>query len=105
MLHFCLDCYGICLVDGQRFDDRRSDVNPLEQSLLLLPLQRTTIALPPQKTSTNEMDGYNKHHLSGYGEQIISDSLGAHSLLMSTCVSELRSKSSLKNYFGKIVDT
>ena len=42
MLHFCLDCYGICLVDGQRFDDRRSDVNPLEQSLLLLPLQRTT---------------------------------------------------------------
>ena len=63
------------------------------------------LALPPQKTSTHEMDGYNKHHLSGYGDQIISDSLGAHSLLMSTCVSELRSKSSLKNYFGKIVGT
>ncbi len=63
------------------------------------------LALPPQKTSTHEMDGYNKHHLSGYGDQIISDSLGAHSLLISTCVSELRSKSSLKNYFGKIVGT
>ena len=58
--------------------------------------------LPPQKTSTDEMDGNNKH-LSGYGDQLISDSLGAHSLLMSTCVNELRSKSTLKNYFGKIV--
>jgi hypothetical protein len=46
--------------------------------------------LPPQKT--NEMDGYNKHHLSDYGDQIISDSLGAHSFLISTCVRELRSK-------------
>jgi hypothetical protein len=47
--------------------------------------------LPPQKTSANEMDGYNKHHLSDYGDQIISDSLGAHSFLISTCVRELRS--------------
>jgi hypothetical protein len=46
--------------------------------------------LPPQKT--NEMDGHNKHHLSGYGDQIVSDSLEAHSLLISTCVRELRSK-------------
>ena len=45
--------------------------------------------LPPQKT--NEMDVGNKH-LSDYGDQLISDSLGAHSLLISTCVKELRSK-------------
>ena len=51
------------------------------------------LALPPQKTSTHEMDGNNKHHLSDYDDQFVSDSLGAHSLLMSTCVSELRSKS------------
>ena len=63
------------------------------------------LALPPQKTSTHEMNGNNKHHLSDYGDQIISDSLEAHSLLISTCVRELRSKSSLKNYFGKIVGT
>jgi hypothetical protein len=54
MLHFCLDCYGIGLVDGQRFDDRRSDVNPLEQSLLLLPLQRTT-----SPTSSKDLDQRN----------------------------------------------
>jgi hypothetical protein len=54
MLHFCLDCYGIGLVDGQRFDDRRSDVNPLEQSLLLLPLQRTT-----SPTSSKDLDPRN----------------------------------------------
>jgi hypothetical protein len=53
--------------------------------------------LPPQKTSTDEMDGYSKHHLSGYGDQIVSDSLGAHSLLISTCVRELRSMWHFKN--------
>ncbi len=59
------------------------------------------LALPPQKTSTNEMDGHNKHHLSDYGDQIISDSLGAHSLLISTCVRELRSKSQILKWFKK----
>jgi hypothetical protein len=48
--------------------------------------------LPPQKNSANEMDGNNKHHLSGYGDQIVSDSLEAHSFLISSCVRELRSK-------------
>jgi hypothetical protein len=45
-----------------------------------------------KKTSAYEKDGNNKH-FSDYGDQIVSDALGAHSLLMSTCVSELRSKS------------
>jgi hypothetical protein len=53
--------------------------------------------LAPQKTSTDEMDGHNKHHLSGYGDQIVSDSLEAHSLLISSCVRELRSKLQIKN--------
>ncbi len=46
--------------------------------------------LAPQKTSTDEMNGYNKH-LSNYDDQFVSDSLGAHSFLISTCVRELRS--------------
>ena len=49
------------------------------------------------------MDGYNKHHLSDYGDQIISDSLGAHSLLISTCVRELRSKSQIKKWLKRIL--
>ena len=61
--------------------------------------------LPPQKTSTHEMDGNNKHHLSSYGEQIISDSLGAHSLLISTCVRELRSKSQSKHILKLIISS
>ena len=61
--------------------------------------------LPPQKTSANEMDGNNKHHLSGYGEQIISDSLGAHSFLISTCVRELRSKSQSKHILKLIISS
>jgi hypothetical protein len=60
-----------------------------------------------KKTSAYEKDGNNKH-FSDYGDQIVSDALGAHSLLMSTCVSELRSKSiksqNKKKYFRNIRD-
>jgi hypothetical protein len=60
-----------------------------------------------KKTSAYEKDGNNKH-FSDYGDQIVSDALGTHSLLMSTCVSELRSKSiksqNKKKYFRNIRD-
>jgi hypothetical protein len=65
------------------------------------------LALPPQKTPTDEMDGNNKHHLSNYDDQIriVSDSLGAHSLLISTCVRELRSKSQSKHILKLIISS